>query len=71
VTAYRVVLDTNVLLAAQWGGERSPNRELLERWEQNQFTLLYSTDILHEYIAKLIESKHRDRQWSSLYSEIR
>ncbi len=51
MTAYHVVL------AAQWGGEHNPNHELLERWEQNQFTLLYSTDILHEYIAKLIEKQ--------------
>lgn len=50
-------MDTNVLLAAHWGSERSPNRELLQGWEHHQFTLLFSTDVLNEYIAKLLEKQ--------------
>ena len=56
MTTFVVVLDTNVLLAA-YGSDapKSPNREILARWESGEFTLLYSDDILLEYIEKLIE----------------
>ena len=52
----RAVLDTNVVMAAhRSGGATSPNREILARWRAGDFTLLYSEDVLLEYVEKLIE----------------
>ena len=54
--ACRVVLDSNVLIAAQRSVDvYSPNRELIERWQSHEFTLLFSRDTLHEYAEKLLE----------------
>ncbi len=52
----RVVLDSNVLIAAQRSADvYSPDRELIERWQSHEFTLLFSRDTLHEYAEKLLE----------------
>jgi putative PIN family toxin of toxin-antitoxin system len=52
----RVVLDSNVLVAAHRSANpQSPNRELIERWQANEFTLLFSRDMLNEYAEKLLE----------------
>lgn len=37
------------------GGAASPNREILARWKAGDFTLLFSEDVLLEYVEKLIE----------------
>ena len=51
----RSVLDTNVLVAAhRTTHSNSPNRELIDRWQVSQFTLLFSRDTLHEYADKLL-----------------
>ena len=51
MAAFRAVLDTNVVLAAHRSrGATSPNREILERWRAGDFTLLYSEDVLLEYV---------------------
>lgn len=56
MAAVRAVLDTNVVVAAhRSSGAASPNREILERWRAGDFTLLYSEDVLLEYVEKLIE----------------
>ena len=56
MAAVRAVLDTNVVIAAHRSrGPASPNREILTRWEAGDFTLLYSEDVLLEYVEKLIE----------------
>ena len=56
MSAIRAVLDTNVVIAARRSkGEASPNREILARWEAGDFRLLYSEDVLLEYVEKLIE----------------
>lgn len=53
--ACRAVLDSNVLIAAHRSTHsQSPNRELIERWQANEFTLLFSRDTLHEYAEKLL-----------------
>ena len=52
----RAVFDSNVLVAARRSSApHSPNRELIERWQANEFTLLFSRDTLHEYAEKLLE----------------
>lgn len=56
MTAFRAVLDTNVVLAAHRSTHpASPNREVIERWRGGEFTLLYSDDVTLEYGEKMIE----------------
>ena len=56
MASFRAVLDTNVIVAAhRSSGATSPNREILERWRAGDLTLLYSEDVLLEYVEKLIE----------------
>lgn len=46
----RAVLDTNVIIAAlKSKNPGSPTVELLQRWRQGEFTLLYSDDLLLKY----------------------
>ncbi|MBU1486928.1 putative toxin-antitoxin system toxin component, PIN family [bacterium] len=50
----RVVLDTNVVLAYTWTkSEDSPNKEIIRRWEKSQFDVLWSRDVINEYINKM------------------
>lgn len=60
----RAVFDTNVIIAAL--KSKNPNRptvELLKRWRNNEFILLYADDLLLEYrekfIARSIDPAHR------------
>lgn len=53
---WRVVFDTNVFISASLSrNPTSPTRELLERWEKNEFTLLMCEALNDELIGKLIE----------------
>lgn len=53
--AIRAVLDTNVVVAGHRAtAPTSPNREIFTRWKGEAFTLLYSEDLLMEYVEKLI-----------------
>jgi len=53
--AVRAVLDTNVAVAAhRTTAPASPNLEIFTRWKAGEFTLLYSADVLLEYVEKLI-----------------
>ena len=53
---FRAVVDTDVVVAAHRGtAPDSPNREALSRWKSGEFVLLYSDDVLLEYIRKLVE----------------
>ena len=55
-TGLRSVPDTNVLLAAKLSkAPTSPNAEYLERWQNEEFVLLYSSDTYFEYIAVLLQ----------------
>jgi len=57
----RAVLDSNVLVAAHRSvNPLSPNRELIDLWRANQFTLLFSRDTLHEYAEKLLSVDRAD-----------
>lgn len=54
--SFRVVLDTNVIVASHLTkSEDSPNQEIIQRWEQGQFVVLWSHNIVSEYIDKLKE----------------
>ena len=57
-TSFRVVLDTNVFVAAYLSrSETSPNREMLNRWLDDQFLLLHSRDTLREVIGTFKEKR--------------
>ena len=56
MAGFRTVLDTNVVVAAHRSeSPMSPNRDLLRRWRAHEFALLFSDDVLLEYIEKLTE----------------
>lgn len=51
----RAVFDTNVIIAAlKSKNPNSPTVELLKRWRNNEFILLYADDLLLEYHEKFI-----------------
>ena len=50
-----VVLDTNIILSSRSKNVNSPNIEIVELWKSDKFILLFSDDILIEYIEKLTE----------------
>lgn len=68
----RAVFDTNIFVAAHLSkNPDSPTAELLKRWRQNEFELLYSDDLLVEieekFSARGISDEHKD----SLLAELR
>lgn len=53
---HRVVLDTNVIIAAlKSKSPQSPTLELLRRWRHREFDLLYCDALREEYVEKLLE----------------
>lgn len=51
----RAVLDTNIFVSAALSqNPSSPTREVLDRWERNEFTLLICTPLAEEIVEKLI-----------------
>ena len=55
---WRVVLDTNIFVAAHTSrNPRSPNKELIQRWLLGQYDLLYSEALLYEVVDKLKEKR--------------
>lgn len=68
----RAVFDTNIFVAAYLSkNPDSPTMELLRRWRQGEFELLYSDDLLVEidekFSARGIDDEHKD----SLLVELR
>jgi predicted nucleic acid-binding protein len=52
---FRAVFDTNVIIAAlKSKNPHSPTVELLQRWRQSEFILLYADELLLEYQEKFI-----------------
>jgi predicted nucleic acid-binding protein len=71
MSAIRAVLDTNIVVASQRSeSPTSPNREVIKRWEAGEFVLLYSDDVLLEYIEKLIETGVGDAIVRQLISSV-
>jgi len=57
----RAVLDTNVFVSAALSkNANSPTRELLKRWEREEFVLLVCNALNKEIIEKLIEREVPD-----------
>jgi uncharacterized protein len=51
----RAVLDTNVVLSAKKSANpQSPNKSILDLWEQGHFIFLFTEDTLGEYVEKLV-----------------
>lgn len=70
-TFFRIVADTNVIISSQFPSPNSPNKELIDRLKNNEFTLLYSDDVLKEYIKKLLYHKVPLEDIKLLYSAVR
>ena len=55
---FRAVFDTNVVIAAlKSKNPNSPTVELLHRWRNHEFILLYADDLLLEYREKFVARK--------------
>ena len=63
MASFRAVADTNVFIAAEiTESPTSPNLEFVTRWQAAEFDLLFSDEILIDYIRKLREKDvDRDR----------
>jgi putative PIN family toxin of toxin-antitoxin system len=73
-TRLRAVFDTNVIIAALLSrNPDSPLVELLRRWRNNEFELLYCDNLWGEYLDKLIakgiEPDKRRRFFDDLVSQ--
>ncbi|RLC09429.1 MAG: hypothetical protein DRI57_22155 [Deltaproteobacteria bacterium] len=69
-TSFQTVPDTNILIASQNASETSPNREYFDRWDKEEFVLLYCKDTLREYIRKLLEKDVPKKSVQKLTMEI-
>ena len=68
---FRAVLDTNLVLAAHKSSNpQSPNREIIERWMNGEFTWLISEDIAAEYAEKLLEKGKEPSLVESFITEL-
>jgi putative PIN family toxin of toxin-antitoxin system len=55
---FRAVLDTNVVVAALLSkNAASPTLEIIRRWRNEEFELLYSQHIGEEYVEKLFDRR--------------
>jgi predicted nucleic acid-binding protein len=56
----RAVLDTNIFVSAFLSrNPSSPTKELIQRWESGEFTLLVSDALVDEITEKLLERRIR------------
>jgi hypothetical protein len=63
-TSWRVVLDTNVFVAAYLArNPRSPNREVILRWLKGEFVLLIASELIVEIVDKLLEKKVHSKKY--------
>lgn len=63
----RAVFDTNVYISASLShNPTSPTRELIERWKNNEFTLLVCDALFDEIIEVLLERNISQRNISEL-----
>ena len=68
----RTVFDTNIFVAAHLSkNPQSPTMELLRRWRQGEFELLYSDDLLVEIDEKFSARGIGDEYKDSLLIELR
>ncbi len=67
----RAVLDTNVVIAAFLSkNPSSPTVEIIARWRDDQFTLLYSDHIREEYVEKLLARKVNLQQTAAFMNDV-
>ena len=55
----RAVLDTNIIISSALGGALVL---ILERWDQGQFTVIVTSDILREYLEVLNQPRFKLKQ---------
>ena len=59
---YRLVLDTNIIVSSWFGNLNSPNREIMMLWENGKISVLFSDDMLYEYVEKLSEKGWSEKE---------
>lgn len=68
----RAVFDINIYIAAYLSkNPSSPTSELLRRWRNNEFVILYSDGILQEIIKKFIEKGIESQYIIALIGDIK
>jgi len=55
----RVVLDTNMIISSALGGAL---RLILDKWDENAFTVITSTEIMNEYLEVIHRPKFKFKQ---------
>jgi putative PIN family toxin of toxin-antitoxin system len=69
---FRVVLDTNVVIAAlKSKNPHSPTVELLDRWSKGEFMLIYCDDLLAEYQEKFVTRNIPSETRTSFLEDLR
>lgn len=71
MSRFRVVADTNVIVSAHRSKVGSPTDEFVKRWEEGEFRLLYSLDVLSEYILKLLTLGARREEIAGFLTDVR
>jgi uncharacterized protein len=67
----RAVLDTNVFVSAALSkNESSPTREVLERWQNDEFVLLICTSLAEEIAEKLLDRNISPKRVSALVDQL-
>lgn len=67
----RAVLDTNVFVSAALSkNESSPTREVLARWQNNEFILLICTPLAEEIAEKLLDRNISDKRVIALVDQL-
>lgn len=70
-STFKVVPDTNVIIASRSSSTTSPNKEFFARWKNNEFAILFSDDTLREYIKKMVEYQVARKTIKRLITAIR
>jgi putative PIN family toxin of toxin-antitoxin system len=65
------VLDTNIFVSAALSkNESSPTREVLARWQNNEFILLICTPLAEEIAEKLLDRNISDKRVIALVDQL-
>ncbi len=67
---FKTVLDTNVIIASFSKHSSSPSKEILERWKNKEYKVLYSFGTLDEYMDKCLEIGISEEKIISLVQDL-
>lgn len=67
----RAVLDTNVFVSATLSkNQNSPTREVLERWQNDEFLLIICTPLAEEIAEKLLDRNISQEKVATLVNQL-